>query len=74
MTEPRRPEHSMPPDRAFIWMVMVAGGVLTLGGSGLTAVSLIDHDGRAVLWIVFTTIGLIGVAFGVRTVAQRGRH
>ncbi|MFC5501241.1 hypothetical protein ACFPJ4_03190 [Lysinimonas soli] len=73
MTDSRRPPRSTAPDRAFIWMVMLAGGVLALGGGGVTALSLSDHDGRAALWIVFAAIGLVGVAFGLRALTRRAR-
>jgi hypothetical protein len=53
---------------------MLAGGVLTLGGAGLAAFSLGDHDGRAVLWIAFAVIGLIGVTSGLRALAQHTRR
>lgn len=52
---------------------MLAGGVLALGGGGVTALSLSDHDGRAALWIVFAAIGLVGVAFGLRALTRRAR-
>ncbi len=58
------------PDAEYAWMALIIGVLVILGGAGLATMSLLDGDGRAVLWIALGTVGIVGVVFGARALAR----